>query len=87
MNDLEKAQRGITTVAASILTMCEDNLGKFMVKDNDILFQTEAQLAFYQEQMAKLQEFAEQEDTATNGLIEADAKSREAAPRNLAAFE
>lgn len=87
MGDLDRAQRGIVTAAARILTMCEANLGQFEVKDDNLLFQTEEQLAFYQEQMAKLQEFAALEEKATKGLIEADAENRASVRRDLAAFE
>lgn len=87
MTDLDKAQRGIVTAAARILAMCEENLGQFSVKGNNLMFRTEEQLAFYREQMAKLQEFAAEEEKATRGLAEVDAENRESVRRDLAEFK
>jgi hypothetical protein len=87
MEDLDLAQRGIVTEAASILTMCEANLGEFSVKDNNVMFRTEEQLAFYREHLAKLQEAAAQEEKAMKGIVEADAQNTASVRKDLAAMK
>lgn len=81
---MAKPQNEMADLGIQIVDMCQRNLGVFKTSQGNILFQTQAQLDFYQSRMARFVELVKVEETATRAYAELVQASQQNIQKDLA---
>ena len=83
LTSISSAQLNMIDATTKILDMCENGLGSFSVRDNNIMFQTQPQLDLYRSQMARLQKYAIEEGQATTAFTKLTEEVQGSTQRDL----